>query len=79
MYKRQPQLIGDPLRLTPVLVNLVGNALKFTAEGGVTLYVRVVQRQDEAIQLEMAVRDSGVGMSVEQQQNLFQAFTQADA
>jgi len=73
------QLIGDPLRFTQILVNLVGNALKFTAEGSVTLFVRTIESSRAQVSLEVTVQDTGVGMSEEQQQRLFQAFSQADA
>ncbi|MCA8965827.1 MAG: PAS domain-containing protein, partial [Planctomycetes bacterium] len=67
-------LIGDPWRLQQILVNLLGNAVKFTAEGGVEVGVRW-----GAGQLRVAVRDSGIGISAEQQALLFQEFSQADS
>jgi signal transduction histidine kinase/CheY-like chemotaxis protein/ligand-binding sensor domain-containing protein/HPt (histidine-containing phosphotransfer) domain-containing protein len=84
------QLLGDPLRLSQILVNLVGNALKFTARGHIELRVEVdadVQRDGEAagdnadgaLALRFTVEDSGLGISQEQQARLFQAFAQADA
>jgi len=77
-----PILVGDPLRLNQVLVNLVGNALKFTAEGIIEL--RVEREADGApderqVRLRFTVQDSGVGISAEQQARLFLAFAQADA
>ncbi|MFO1496169.1 MAG: ATP-binding protein [Lysobacterales bacterium] len=72
-----PRLVqADPLRLKQVLVNLVGNALKFTEQGGVELEIGAdAERQ----RLWIAVSDSGIGMSLEQQQRLFQPFMQGDA
>ncbi len=71
-------LIGDPLRLTQILVNLVGNAIKFTAQGSVTAFFRKTSIENGEILLEVDVQDTGIGMSIEQQGSLFQAFTQAD-
>jgi signal transduction histidine kinase/CheY-like chemotaxis protein len=68
-------VMGDPTRLRQVLTNLISNALKFTASGAVTLRVGPAG----AAFLEIQVADTGVGMSVEQQSRLFQAFSQADA
>ena len=69
---------GDALRLSQVLINLVGNAIKFTAEGGVTLYVNCYQRTDGKAELSFRIQDTGIGLSPEQQASLFQPFTQAD-
>lgn len=72
---------GDPIRLRQILFNLVGNAIKFTERGGVTISVRVLNDQPqgtEAIMLQWAVRDTGIGLNPEQQARLFQAFSQAD-
>ena len=74
-----PVLHGDVLRLGQVLTNLVNNAVKFTEHGEVLVSVDEVAREGEQIELHMAVRDTGVGMSAEQQSRLFQSFTQADS
>lgn len=73
-------LLGDPLRLAQVLVNLIGNAVKFTASGSISIFVRraATERTEDGIRLEFDVQDSGIGMTAEQQRNLFQAFSQAD-
>ncbi|MTV41952.1 two-component regulator propeller domain-containing protein, partial [Duganella radicis] len=71
-------LRGDALRLGQVLVNLLNNALKFTAQGEVTLAVRVLERRAARARLAFSVRDTGIGMSEAQIGRLFQAFTQAD-
>ena len=69
----------DPLRLRQVLVNLIGNATKFTASGGtVTVRVRCDDRQGSQRRLSIAVVDTGIGMTAEQAGRLFQPFTQAD-
>jgi PAS domain S-box-containing protein len=71
-------LVGDPLRLEQVLVNLSGNALKFTESGEVAISVGVVDKEAERAKLRFSVRDTGIGLTKEQTQKLFQAFTQAD-
>ena len=73
------QLVGDPLRLAQVLMNFTGNAVKFTQRGQVTISAEVVRREGDQLVLRMAVRDSGIGISPEEQQNLFQRFRQGDA
>jgi PAS domain S-box-containing protein len=71
-------LFGDRLRLGQILLNLTGNAIKFTKQGSVTLNVRVVEEQPETVSLHFAVQDTGIGISAEDQQRLFTAFEQAD-
>ncbi len=72
-------LVGDGGRLRQVLMNLCHNAIKFTPEGEVVLEVRELQRQGGTARLQFEVRDTGIGMSPEEQQRLFQPFSQADA
>ncbi len=71
-------LRGDPLRLRQILLNLVGNALKFTRKGSIVVRVASL-RHGEEVELQCSVRDSGIGISEEQQQHIFAAFSQADA
>ena len=71
--------VGDPLRLSQVLINLVGNAVKFTPEGEVVVRVELERLEERQVTLRFSVRDSGIGMSREQMAKLFQAFTQADS
>jgi PAS domain S-box-containing protein len=72
-------LIGDPLRLGQILVNLGNNAVKFTEHGGeIVVTVTAAELSAAAVQLQFTVRDSGIGMTVEQQTRLFQSFSQAD-
>ncbi|MBF0295148.1 MAG: response regulator [Magnetococcales bacterium] len=71
-------LIGDPLRLQQVLLNLIGNAFKFTEAGEIILTVEPVEVTDERAKIRFSVRDSGIGISPEQQERLFSSFTQAD-
>ena len=71
-------LQGDPLRLGQILFNLVGNAIKFTQQGGVTLRARVVDETADAVQMRFDVVDTGIGIEPEAQTRLFQSFEQAD-
>lgn len=74
------QVRGDPMRLRQILVNLLGNALKFTANGSISLSVQPQAGTREGhIHLHFVVTDTGIGISLKQQQNLFQPFTQADS
>ncbi len=70
--------IGDPVRLRQVLVNLVSNGVKFTREGGVDIFLRLQPDNEGSRRLQILVRDTGIGMSSETQQRLFQPFSQAD-
>ena len=72
-------LVGDPSRLSQVLLNLGNNAVKFTEHGEVVIAIEVLERDEASAHLRFEVRDTGIGMSVEQQQRVFQAFSQADA
>jgi len=72
-------LIGDALRLGQILLNLVSNALKFTESGEVILSVNLGKQDEKNSELIFAVRDSGIGMTEQQQAHLFQFFSQADA
>ncbi|ESP90952.1 response regulator [Pseudoalteromonas luteoviolacea] len=70
--------VGDPLRLSQILINLAGNAVKFTETGGVTLSVSMLNKQSDQAKITFSVKDTGIGMSKEQQTKLFQSFSQAD-
>ncbi|MGE4511723.1 MAG: transporter substrate-binding domain-containing protein [Sulfurimonadaceae bacterium] len=72
-------LIGDPLRLTQILVNLVGNAVKFTKEGTVTVRVACISCDSRNATMRFDVRDTGIGISREDQTRLFKPFSQADS
>jgi signal transduction histidine kinase/CheY-like chemotaxis protein len=72
------RLVGDPLRLAQVLTNFVNNAVKFTERGEIRLTVERLEQTGEKVQLKFSVRDTGIGMTGEQADRLFQPFTQAD-
>jgi PAS domain S-box-containing protein len=71
-------LEGDPMRLGQVLLNLGNNAVKFTERGEIVVKVEEVERDAKTVLLRFEVRDSGIGIKLEQQQQLFQPFSQAD-
>ena len=73
-----PNLIGDPLRLGQILINLVNNAVKFTERGEVLVTVALEEQLADRVKVRFSVRDSGIGMTPEQSAKLFQAFSQAD-
>ncbi|MBV8659170.1 MAG: response regulator [Burkholderiales bacterium] len=72
-------LVGDSLRLQQILINLTGNAIKFTEQGEVSLLTSLQAREDHLIRLKFSVRDTGIGMNDAQLERLFQAFSQGDA
>jgi len=69
---------GDPMRLGQILINLTTNAIKFTETGAVTIHVRQVEESADDVLLRFAVKDSGIGISADDQQRVFSAFEQAD-
>jgi signal transduction histidine kinase/CheY-like chemotaxis protein/HPt (histidine-containing phosphotransfer) domain-containing protein/methyl-accepting chemotaxis protein len=73
-----PNLVGDPLRLGQILINLVNNAVKFTESGEVIVSVEVKERTADRVKIAFSVRDTGIGMTADQVSRLFQAFSQAD-
>jgi len=71
-------LVGDPLRLGQILINLSNNAVKFTEAGEIIVSTELVKKDDELVTLKFSVQDTGVGMTSEQAAKLFQPFMQAD-
>jgi hypothetical protein len=69
---------GDPGRLRQILVNLLGNAIKFTHKGEIVLMVRILSEQDGRCECEFAVHDTGIGIPLEKQQLIFESFSQVD-
>jgi PAS domain S-box-containing protein len=74
-----PDLVGDPLRIGQVLINYVTNAIKFTEKGEVSMVVNMTQLSPAEVLLRFEVRDTGIGISVDQMGRLFKSFQQADA
>jgi len=72
-------LIGDPLRLGQILLNLTNNAVKFTEKGEIVVSTELLHKDEDRATLRFAVRDTGIGMTAEQAAGLFQPFTQADS
>jgi signal transduction histidine kinase/CheY-like chemotaxis protein len=72
-------LVGDPLRLGQILINLGTNAVKFTDRGEILISCRMIERGGAGARLEFTVRDTGIGMTEEQQSRLFRSFSQADS
>ncbi len=72
-------LVGDAMRLQQVLINLGGNAIKFTEKGEVVVAVRVLSQVADAVTLRVSVRDTGIGIAPENQARIFSGFTQAEA
>ena len=73
------QMAGDAMRLRQVLLNLAGNAIKFTSSGHVLVDLRCLERTQSSVLLHVAVEDTGIGIPKEARENLFEKFTQADA
>ncbi|HWA38912.1 MAG TPA: ATP-binding protein, partial [Burkholderiales bacterium] len=73
-----PALRGDPHYLRQVLVNLAGNAVKFTERGGVTVHVSAQSETETGVRLKFSIRDTGIGIPPEAQARIFDSFTQAD-
>jgi two-component system sensor histidine kinase/response regulator len=71
-------VVGDPTRLRQVVVNLLGNAIKFTEKGEVEVRVETESRDKEGVCLHIAIRDTGIGIPPEKQRHIFDTFTQAD-
>ncbi|MDZ4667591.1 MAG: response regulator [bacterium] len=71
-------LRGDPYRLNQILFNLVGNAIKFTSEGNIKVTANNIEQKDNEIWIEFIIKDSGIGIPLNQQSKIFESFTQAN-
>jgi signal transduction histidine kinase/DNA-binding response OmpR family regulator len=82
IYEVHPEVpeavLGDPGRIRQILINLVGNAIKFTEEGEVLISVERSEETTQDVTLHFAIKDTGVGIAADQQQKIFEAFSQAD-
>ena len=74
-----PLLIGDPGRLRQILVNLVGNAVKFTEQGEICMKAELVENLEEKVRVRFSVRDTGIGIPKDKQERIFESFTQVDS
>ncbi|MEM9632485.1 MAG: response regulator [Pseudomonadota bacterium] len=71
-------LCGDPSRLRQIIVNLIGNAIKFTESGEIVVDIETIRHSDSSVRLNFRIRDTGIGISEEQRRRIFEAFGQAD-
>lgn len=78
-YNVPSQLVGDSLRVRQILINLLGNAIKFTPQGEVFLGVHLVKIEGDEVELSFEVRDTGIGIPKDKQERLFKPFTQVDS
>jgi PAS domain S-box-containing protein len=72
-------LLGDPARLSQILINLVGNAIKFTQKGNVDVFAKALNEENEIVQIEFSVTDTGIGIPEDKQQHIFERFRQAES
>jgi signal transduction histidine kinase/DNA-binding NarL/FixJ family response regulator len=78
-HKDLPDIVaGDPTRLTQIIINLVGNAIKFTEKGSIDVFVKVVESKREVYMFEFTVKDTGIGIAEEKQSRIFERFAQAE-
>ncbi len=71
-------VVGDPGRVRQILVNLVGNSIKFTEAGEIVVDVRLLKKTDEEVEIHVTVRDTGIGIPADKQDKIFEAFEQVD-
>jgi CheY-like chemotaxis protein len=74
----QKPVLTDSARLTQILLNIIGNAIKFTEKGGITITAEAEEETAQGIQVKISVRDTGIGIPPAKQQSIFERFTQAD-
>ncbi len=72
-------IIGDPLRIRQILINLLGNAIKFTAEGTVGIYIQMIDLVEEQVSIEFSVKDTGIGIPADKIDRLFKSYSQTDS
>ncbi|WP_343306298.1 ATP-binding protein [Chitinophaga niabensis] len=74
----QKPLLSDSVRLTQILLNIIGNAIKFTEKGSITVACTVLEETTQTMQVEFSIKDTGIGIPAAKQQKVFERFTQAD-
>jgi two-component system sensor histidine kinase/response regulator len=72
-------IVGDPTRISQILINLVGNAIKFTNEGEIRVFVKVIEKGTENVKLQLSVSDTGIGIKKEHKEKIFKSFSQSDS
>ena len=72
------KIVSDPTRLRQILINIIGNAVKFTQAGGVTINVKANNSESDTVKVNISVKDTGIGLNEEQKDKLFEPFMQAD-
>ena len=77
-YRIKDNLVGDPIRLNQILTNLMGNAVKFTENGKVSLDVKLLDQKDNTCKIRMKIKDSGIGIPENKLQSIFESFEQAE-
>lgn len=71
-------LVGDPIRIRQILINLVGNAIKFTDKGFVSIELNLIKKSKDSVNIDFIIRDTGIGIAKDKVQYLFESFSQAD-
>ena len=77
-YRIKDNLVGDPIRLNQILINLMGNAVKFTENGKILLDVKLLDQKDNICKIRMKIKDSGIGIPENKLQSIFESFEQAE-
>lgn len=78
-HEDMPNLLGDPTRLRRIMVNLIGNAVKYTERGSITVEAETVQQTEETLILTMRITDTGIGIPAEKLEYIFEKYTQSDS